>query len=375
MAADKRQDIQGLRAVAIVAVLLFHVWPTLFPNGYLGVDMFFVLSGYLMAAVLSRVSEVNRSNIVQFYYRRVKRIVPLCLVVLNVTVAFALWRFWRLVSSFHVKFIRDMVPAYFFATNVANILEDEDYFELTDQYRFFKHCWSLGVEMQFYLVIPFVFLGIRNLRRPAVVSICLTIIALSMYTQVMASPIVAFNFTWCRIWQLMSGVSAHLFFAVHKPVKIYERLPQINGELEKKGSSPATSHAPCQVPTTFTVSATAVAFLVILLLFNPVPRLVEIQAQLVVFMASGLLVAGSRHTIYVLSSSALTYIGDISYVLYLVHWPIIQFWKYETAQKGFGFAVLSFVLVLYVIGFSLRFAHLTAMNSNDSEASAISGNN
>jgi peptidoglycan/LPS O-acetylase OafA/YrhL len=106
----------------------------------------------------------------------------------------------------------------------------------TDQYRFFKHCWSLGVEMQFYLVIPFVFLGIRNLRRPVVVSICLTIIALSLYTQLVASPIVAFNFTWCRIWQLMSGVSAHLFFAEQKAVKIYERLPQINGELEKKGS-------------------------------------------------------------------------------------------------------------------------------------------
>ncbi|GMT07926.1 hypothetical protein PENTCL1PPCAC_30100, partial [Pristionchus entomophagus] len=126
----KRHDIQGIRGLAITGVLAFHLNEAYFPSGFVGVDMFFVLSGYLMAVILSKENSLDLTVFRQFYTRRFKRIVPLYAIMiaaLTIIVPFFLLR--RDVA----KYCEDVVWAASFATNIQTVLEKRDYFsELYD---------------------------------------------------------------------------------------------------------------------------------------------------------------------------------------------------------------------------------------------------
>ncbi|GMR60862.1 hypothetical protein PMAYCL1PPCAC_31057, partial [Pristionchus mayeri] len=150
----KREDLQAIRGIAIIAVLAFHLLPTVFPNGYLGVDMFFVLSGFLMSTILCKAA-LTSSTILDFFMRRFKRIIPLyALMLCSVTVATVM----IFTISDMDNFITDVKWALAIASNWQIVLRKVDYWTKVFDYQVLLHAWSLGVELQYYLIVPFIVL-------------------------------------------------------------------------------------------------------------------------------------------------------------------------------------------------------------------------
>ncbi|KAI6185716.1 Acyltransferase [Aphelenchoides besseyi] len=156
-----RLDLQGLRGISILLVLLFHLWPSHFPAGYLGVDVFFVLSGYLMTMFMDRIDVLTIGSALDFYFRRLKRIVPIFAGVMGVVLFISMF----MSSAFELHFLfRDTVPAVLFCSNVRS-LRYAGYFDKSAKYSLFLHSWSIAVEMQYYLCVPPLFALIKQLNR------------------------------------------------------------------------------------------------------------------------------------------------------------------------------------------------------------------
>ena len=145
-----RADIDGLRAVAVLAVVFYHLFDHAVPAGFLGVDIFFVISGYLITSILNREIEQGRFSILRFYERRVRRILPALIVVvaacLVVTLAFFL-------PFDLINFAHSLLATFAFVSNVY-FWRDADYFAPEAITKPLLHTWSLGIEEQFYILFP-----------------------------------------------------------------------------------------------------------------------------------------------------------------------------------------------------------------------------
>ena len=146
----KRADIQGMRAIAVLGVLAFHASHVVLPGGFVGVDVFFVLSGYLITQVLLRPMEEKRFSIRDFYRRRIRRLYPALFTVLAFTMVMGL-------AFFPPTLLKELVKSQFFTTlflsNFA-FARETGYFDLQAELKPLLHTWSLGVEEQFYLLFP-----------------------------------------------------------------------------------------------------------------------------------------------------------------------------------------------------------------------------
>ncbi|GMS84135.1 hypothetical protein PENTCL1PPCAC_6310, partial [Pristionchus entomophagus] len=194
---------QGLRAVAILSVLLFHLKPKLFRNGFLGVDVFFVLSGYLMSWILSREHSISGSVILTFYFRRFKRIVPLYALMLFVLTIVTSFIF---IPTDIPHFETDMIWALPFAENMQNVLKKYDYWEQVFNSPLLLHAWSLGVEIQHYLIVPFIMIIHRNCGTQMMkMAWIITLICGSFLLHSFASSTVSFGFLLSRVWLFLIG--------------------------------------------------------------------------------------------------------------------------------------------------------------------------
>ncbi|KAH7707862.1 Protein OAC-8 [Aphelenchoides avenae] len=170
---------------------------------------FFVLSGYLMAMILSAYGTINLSTTADFYFRRLKRIVPIYLLVVCAVLAASVW---IVRPPDYAQITHDALPAVGFVSNMADILEEADYFDAVTKFRYFLHTWSLAVEMQFYVLVPLLFWVLFAVPRRIIYLPCLLLATASLALQATATEKVAFGFLFCRIWQFMAGIVA--FFVV-----------------------------------------------------------------------------------------------------------------------------------------------------------------
>ena len=158
---DYRPDIDGLRAIAVLAVIFFHLHESLLPGGFVGVDVFFVISGFLITRNILREIECGAFSLLEFYRRRVKRIAPAMLVVVAVTLLFSqllmLPEDARSASKSAFASVASLANVYFW------LFTDKSYFAVSTRELPFLHLWSLGVEEQFYLLWP---LALVLLYRP-----------------------------------------------------------------------------------------------------------------------------------------------------------------------------------------------------------------
>lgn len=303
-----RGDIQGLRAVAVGTVVLGHAGVAGFAGGYVGVDVFFVISGFLITGILLReLNRTGRVSVLDFYARRARRILPAAAVTLVATTIAA----WAAFSSLRLtEVLHDVVWASLFGANVHFARAGSDYFASDTFVSPVQHFWSLAVEEQFYLVWPAVFL-VSALLLPRgralrlVGGVLVVICAASLIWSVQrteAAPTSAYFSTFTRAWEL--GVGALLALAATRIQWISRGLL---GALSWLGLGLiAWSCLTFTDSTEFPGSA----------------------AVMPVLGAALVLAGGIVPTPYgaslVLDRGPMRRLGDISYSLYLVHWPVLM---------------------------------------------------
>nr|CAD2145166.1 unnamed protein product [Meloidogyne enterolobii] len=418
----KRADIQGLRAISIISVILYHIWPLNFPNGFLGVDVFFVISGYLIAKCLQNIGTNSLSfpklfeTILDFYKRRIQRIVPIYLGVVCATASIS--RTIMLESDFQQARL-DMYWSLGFVTNLQSLFcNSKDYFTEVFSYRPFLHTWSLGVEIQFYLLSPILMFIINyfgNSKKQASSStnifpsiilkqnfrrfiFCSLLLILSLISQqfiyLYFGSSISFGFIFCRLWQFMAGIISYLLtndYLIENEEKeekeennknnkiivwpyilahynqsddIFNCQKQqtiINNNIQISSHSPSIENKN-QINYNFInfllkyLIPNIILILLIILLFFPflsIPiYLRPFQSSFVVIFTSIILfLQNNNWLIYLfLTNKLFVWLGDISYVWYLIHWPTILFLKYffTIDEFSFKYGIATFILTLII---------------------------
>jgi peptidoglycan/LPS O-acetylase OafA/YrhL len=198
-----RKDIDGLRAFAILAVVLFHTFPKGLRGGFVGVDVFFVISGYLIAGIIDREIQAQRFSIPHFYARRVRRIFPALLVVLIFVLLIGAW---VLLPGEYRQLGLHVAAGVGFVENII-LWQEAGYFDGVSEEKLLLHLWSLAVEEQFYLIFPMLLVGLhRGAWKVSNIVLLLAVVSFFSGLKTLANdPSGAFFLPQNRIWELLSG--------------------------------------------------------------------------------------------------------------------------------------------------------------------------
>ena len=218
-----RKDIDGLRTISVLAVILFHMG--YLPNGYLGVDVFFVISGFLITKIVYGQSLGNNFSIIDFYLRRIRRIIPLvlfiCFVVLILGIALMLPGDLKSVSQ-------SIIATNLFSNNILLLLTTADYWNVVNDLKPLMHTWSLGVEEQFYFLYPIVFLLCKGNRSKFILPILVVLTLISFFLFLSSdNESLKFYSIQFRFFELAIGGIGSIFFYGNK-AKSNEYIPAIS---------------------------------------------------------------------------------------------------------------------------------------------------
>ena len=201
---EHRTDIDGLRAVAVLSVILAHAGVPFLQGGFLGVDVFFVISGFLITRIIRDELEGRTFSLLRFYERRARRILPALLVVVATCIPFALW---LLLPEFLENFSQSVVATLLFSNNLL-LAWTSGYWELESQFKPLLHTWSLGVEEQFYIAFPLLMLLVVRHGRRAQIAV-LALLALASFAMAEHGwrhyPDASFYLPTTRAWELLVG--------------------------------------------------------------------------------------------------------------------------------------------------------------------------
>lgn len=208
-----RPDIDGLRAVAVIAVLLFHLKISGFAGGYIGVDVFFVISGFLITSILLRDLQRGKFSLIEFWKRRIRRIFPVLFFVMLAT-AMASY-FFILFPTDYSTFSQSLVAQSLFLINIF-FMRTGSYFAAPAETAPLLHTWSLAIEEQFYIVFPvLLFVLFTALKRYLLTTLTITTIASFMYSVwlVNIAPDQAFSLPFIpHVWGGATNLSAGFYF-------------------------------------------------------------------------------------------------------------------------------------------------------------------
>jgi len=315
-----RQDIDGLRAIAVMSVILNHMGFFLFSGGYVGVDVFFVISGFLITKIITRKLHQKSFSFIEFYQKRMRRILPALYLVIIITAVFVSLMF----SLEEVKFFYKSVQATILFFSNIQFYKDVGYFSLDAFFKPLLHTWSLGVEEQFYIVFPVLLYGLcKFLKTPkklayAFILILVISFGLNVFT-VFNNKNMAFYFSHTRAWEFLIGAIFALDIIPNLRKNWQQQLIAVSGFLL------------IMVPVFFYSSTTLFPG------YNALPP---------VLGSAFLIYSGTqKKTIiyYLLSRGPVVFIGLISYSLYLWHWPIVSlnnYWGMVQGQAFFGNGIL-----------------------------------
>ncbi|ACL55894.1 acyltransferase family protein [Methylobacterium nodulans] len=324
-AMSYRPDIDGLRGIAVLAVVLCHAEIGAASGGYVGVDVFFVISGFLITEIILREIDAGQFSLAAFYHRRITRILPAFAVMTTVTMVVGA----LILTPGDLRSLGlSAVAAALSLSNVA-FWRSAGYFDTDSAEKPLLHTWSLGVEEQFYLVFPVFVLALTRLsppRRTAVIGVVLVGSALLSFVAVLASPKAAFYLVPTRAWELLVGSMTAIFMRSGRP--------------------------PSLAPNALGLVGLAMIVWPILR-YDSETRFPGLAA-VVPTLGAALVIVGSARAgspiNRLLSAAGLVFIGKISYSLYLWHHPIFAFYRYVTQEEFKPGAQVTLIAASFAVG-------------------------
>lgn len=317
-----RYDINTLRAIAVLGVLLFHFKVPYADGGFAGVDIFFVISGYLMSRIVLNGMSKNTFSILDFYKRRALRIIP-ALLVLVAIVAFV--TFFIYLPTDYRDLSKNALSSLVFLSNI--VYSKVDYFALSSDNNIFLHTWSLSVEWQFYLILPVVLVLMnryfRNDRNKFLLLFVFASISSFAYSVYLSNqnPSISFYFLHTRAWEMLLGGIA---FLCEDKIKVkFKSTIAIIGYIILI-SSIVLLREDMRWPGVYTLIPTFATFVIILC---------------------------NQNSFLILELRLVQFIGRTSYSIYLWHWPLYVFAGYF-ALYSVEYAQLIFLLVSIALGYA-----------------------
>ncbi|MDX2281767.1 MAG: acyltransferase [Saprospiraceae bacterium] len=312
----------GLSAFAVISVILFHLGYLV--NGYLGVDIFFVISGYLITGIVYDEVERNNFSVLKFYERRIRRIIPL--VLFTTLITFVLGIIFMLPDDLE-NLCQSIVATNFSANNILMYITSSDYWAVKNDYKPLMHTWSLGVEEQFYLLYPVIFYILKGNKKKYILPtlVILTIFSLTFF---LTSNNIAskFYFLQYRFFELSIGGICAIYF---------------NNK---------------NLFTTFSKSQYILFLLILsliyLLYFNSTNS-IDFKVLIATLLTSGVLIIGNLHFEqngwyrFLISNSILRGIGKISFSLYMWHQIVFAFSRYFLVEEiTLGYSILLSIIII-----------------------------
>ena len=313
-----RADIDGLRAVAVFAVIMFHAGVKWFPGGFIGVDVFFVISGYLITGFILREKREGRFSLVSFYYRRARRIVPTLSIVLVATWVIG-W--WVLFPDEYHNLGKHMFAGAVFISNVI-FWREAGYFDIYAEFKPLLHLWSLAIEEQFYCFWPITILAIWRIRGR--VSNWLVLLLFASFGQsiwgVIYHPTSTFYLLPSRAWELLLG--GWLASVESEKAEDAHRADTLLAREKNTNVFKSTAQNAASVVGIFLIAVSAI----LINRDSTFPGWAVLAPTLGTFL---LIQAGPRALINdrVLARRPIVFMGLVSYCLYLWHWPLISFFR------------------------------------------------
>lgn len=318
---DYRREIDGLRALAVLPVILFHAGFQTFSGGFVGVDVFFVISGYLITSIILDELKQERFSIVSFYERRVRRILPALFFVMLVCLPFA-W-LWLLPADMKL-FAKSVVAVSLFSSNIL-FWSESGYFETSAELKPLLHTWSLAVEEQYYVVFPVLLAATWRLGKRWVFGTLSVLGASSLAVAHWAStaqPEFAFFMLITRGWELLLGAFVAFYLRRTNTWKVSRALSEICG----------------------VVGITM--FLFAVFTFSRQTRFPGLNALVPTVGTALVILFATRQTMVgkLIGNKCFVGIGLISYSAYLWHQPILAFARHRSLEEP-GKLILSLLVI------------------------------
>jgi peptidoglycan/LPS O-acetylase OafA/YrhL len=324
-----RKEIDGLRAIAVLSVIFFHAGFSAFKGGFSGVDIFFVISGYLITSIILKESANNNFSILNFYERRARRILPALFLVMLFCVPVSFILLW---PNDLENFGQSLVATTLFSNNILLFFTSTDYWSLSAEFKPLLHTWSLGVEEQYYLFFPLLMILIWPLKINKIFFIFLLLLILSFFLSMYLSSIseyktINFYLLPSRLWELLAGSICALCL-------IYE-----------------TSNHPISLIWKNIFSG--LGFFLIFFTFFFLDESLN-QALLLLLPVLGtvlIIIFTEERTLVgkILSLKPMIYIGLISFSIYLWHQPIYAFLRALSLEPPSDLAYAFCIVLIFML--------------------------
>ncbi len=356
-----RPEIDGLRALAIVAVILFHLGFKSFPGGFVGVDVFFVISGYLITKII--VSELHHTgtfSFANFYARRARRLLPSLFFTFSITLILS---FVFLPPELLQKFGGSLVHALYSISNFYFWLES-GYFDIASEFKPLLHTWSLTVEEQFYMIWPTVLsLIVLRLKPKNILLLMGAIGGMSLYlNSVFADGDITFIKTFFPSFNnyFLEG-KATIFYLL--PFRVFEFM--IGASLVWMSSGSVKKRWVHEL-----MALTGIGLIVFAVLTYTETTVFPSFAALIPTIGTALIIFTTRSFIVDIffKNTLSIFIGKISYTLYLIHWPAIvfyKFWKYEPLSLIDRFILMAIMFIISIAVYGLVEKPLRSKKTSD----------
>jgi peptidoglycan/LPS O-acetylase OafA/YrhL len=310
-----RKDINGLRAIAVIAVVLFHFNAEWLPGGFVGVDIFFVISGFLMTSIIFSGLKNETFSLASFYLARAKRIIPALAVMCTVLMIYS----WFYLSPLDYEAVGKHVASSI--TFLSNIIywQEAGYFDAESSDKWLLHTWSLSVEWQFYLLYPLALLLLKKILTIKQLSSIILIgmflgFFLNLYITSKA-PSMGFYLLFPRAWEMMLGGVAFLY-----PIRTGEKVSKL-------------------------IEASGLLMICYSIFFITEHHLWPGYWAAIPVVGTFLIIASNRQSSFFTHNTAFQKIGVWSYSIYLWHWPLVVWYaKHDVSTSPYSGIALSIIL-------------------------------